>query len=179
MKKTMQNHRHVLIALVRQHKWTRGVELGVFRGQTLVYLLNRFPDLRMIGVDTWERTTGPKEPDRNTGVAAYDKDMEGIYANARAVCGAYSHRCELIRARTAETAARFADGQFDFVFVDADHTAESVEADVRAWMPKIKPGGAMIGHDANWPSVQRGLAAALGSGWANLSEGNCWIWWRP
>lgn len=48
----------------------------------------------------------------------------------------------------------------DLVFIDASHDALSVAADVRAWLPKVKPGGWLAGHDANYEGVQKGLAMA-------------------
>jgi len=36
---------------------------------------------------------------------------------------------------------------FDFVFIDADHTYESVKKDILAWYPKVKKGGIIAGHN--------------------------------
>lgn len=46
-----------------------------------------------------------------------------------------------------ESASRFSDLFFDLVFIDANHTYEYVKADVEAWLPKIKKGGTIAGHD--------------------------------
>jgi hypothetical protein len=35
----------------------------------------------------------------------------------------------------------------DFVFIDADHGYEGCLRDLRAWYPKVKPGGIFSGHD--------------------------------
>ncbi len=42
-----------------------------------------------------------------------------------------------------------ADASLDIVYIDGAHDVESVEADLRAWMPKIKQGGWLCGHDIN------------------------------
>ncbi|KKM91609.1 hypothetical protein LCGC14_1226810 [marine sediment metagenome] len=42
---------------------------------------------------------------------------------------------------------RFKDNSIDFIFIDADHSAESVTKDIKAWYKKIKKGGIMSGHD--------------------------------
>ena len=39
------------------------------------------------------------------------------------------------------------DEYFDLVYIDADHTYESVKDDIAAWFPKVKPGGWITGHD--------------------------------
>lgn len=45
----------------------------------------------------------------------------------------------------------------DFIFIDADHTYESVSKDLRGWHPKIKIGGIIAGHDYNWDSVKKAV----------------------
>ena len=46
-----------------------------------------------------------------------------------------------------EAVELFEDGELDLVFIDADHSYEGCIADIRAWMPKIKKGGYISGHD--------------------------------
>ena len=43
----------------------------------------------------------------------------------------------------------FADRSVEFVYVDADHSFDKCWDDIVSWMPKIKPGGWMAGHDYN------------------------------
>ena len=52
-----------------------------------------------------------------------------------------------------EAAERFEDGHFDFVFIDASHDEESVRKDIAAWLPKIRQGGILAGHDISYPGV--------------------------
>jgi hypothetical protein len=71
----------------------------------------------------------------------------------------------------------FADGSLDAVFLDGSHEAAAVEADVRAWLPKVRPGGVLAGHDWSFPTVKEGLAKA-GMGphavQSHLSP-SCWV----
>ena len=39
------------------------------------------------------------------------------------------------------------DNSLDFVFIDAEHSYESVIQDIQAWLPKIKKGGILAGDD--------------------------------
>jgi hypothetical protein len=47
------------------------------------------------------------------------------------------------------TAKEFEDESIDFVFIDANHTYEFVSKDIAAFLPKMKKGGIMAGHDFN------------------------------
>ena len=47
------------------------------------------------------------------------------------------------------------------MFIDADHTQESCTADIIAWLPKVKPTGMILGHDATWDGVEKAYQATL------------------
>jgi predicted O-methyltransferase YrrM len=52
---------------------------------------------------------------------------------------------------TSRAADSYENESLDFVFVDADHSANGVSMDIQAWLPKIKKGGVLAGHDyGNW-----------------------------
>lgn len=168
------SRQQVLATLIEEHGWTSGVELGVYEGETLFYLLERFPSLRMVGVDQWERTPGPRQ-DRETGEASYaEKPMEEIAARVKARAAVdFKDRLTIIHGDSAQSSLWYKDGTFDFVFIDASHTTAAVLADIAAWRPKLRAGGALTGHDANWPSVRRALDEAA-PGWMSLAA-NVWI----
>ena len=43
-----------------------------------------------------------------------------------------------------EAAAVLADGAFDLVFLDGDHSYEATRADIEAWLPKVRPVGYFV-----------------------------------
>lgn len=51
------------------------------------------------------------------------------------------------RAFSADAVASFGDGRLDWVYVDGLHTEEGVLADLRAYAPKVKQDGFILGHD--------------------------------
>lgn len=63
----------------------------------------------------------------------------------------------------------------DVVFIDGDHREEMVRADVAAWLPKLKKGGLMCGHDISDPRV----VTALNGGYNYAHDPNVSgsIWW--
>ncbi len=55
-------------------------------------------------------------------------------------------QCMILR-MTSESAANFINSELDFVFIDGDHHYEAVLLDLEKWVPKLKPGGLLMGHD--------------------------------
>jgi hypothetical protein len=41
----------------------------------------------------------------------------------------------------------FSDEYFDLVYIDASHWYDDVIFDIKTWLPKIKKGGYLTGHD--------------------------------
>ena len=58
----------------------------------------------------------------------------------------------------------------DVVFLDGDHSYEAVCDDIKLWVPHIKSGGILCGHDYRFTPVQRavkefGIDAAIRNVW--------------
>lgn len=54
---------------------------------------------------------------------------------------------------------RILGGSLDLVFIDGAHDYESVSQDLKAWWPKLRPGGVMAGHDfsMSFPGLMRAV----------------------
>jgi predicted O-methyltransferase YrrM len=112
------------------------------KGATFLHLLKHCPDLVLIGVDCWADGLG-------------HQDLNLAERMVREGAKSYGRRAHIIKGWTVPVAASIADESLDFVFVDANHSYDSVREDLLAWMPKVKPGGWVMGHDINWPSVKQ------------------------
>lgn len=142
---------HVLDRLVKANGWTRGAELGVLKGETFLHLLLQNPSLHLLGVDTWEPNPAQEafRAEGGRGYVAHDLNGYFLSLEKTIIDRGWADRAFLARTTTVEAAANVADYSFDFVFLDADHTYAGVSADIDAWLPKVRPGGMMLGHDYN------------------------------
>lgn len=155
---------------VQQFGWLSGAELGVWQGRTIVHLLHHCPSLRMIGVDLWQPQPG------NPGPEGYEDWPHEIHeARARRSVKKYGGRGTIIKGWTTEVAKQVPDASLDFVFVDADHSYEGCHRDIVAWIPKVKVGGWMIGHDITWPGVRQAVDELL----PGYEIGPDVCWFRP
>lgn len=58
-------------------------------------------------------------------------------------------RCEIIRKRSREAADQLSHvrGKLDLVFVDDGHGYDDVVLDINTWLPMLRSGGLLCGHD--------------------------------
>jgi len=52
-----------------------------------------------------------------------------------------------VKKSSVEASKDFKDGSLDLVYIDAAHDYDSVRQDILTWLPKIKKGGFIAGHD--------------------------------
>jgi hypothetical protein len=129
-----------------------GAELGVFHGSLSSCLLVR-PDLRLIMVDSWGDTYQPGYDDGTDFVGQLSAEEMERHAEAAEVLTRHAEdRRTIIRSDTALAVREMGDRRdLDFVFVDADHSYSGCRRDIEAWVPCLKPGGLLCGHDYAHP----------------------------
>jgi FkbM family methyltransferase len=152
-------------------------EVGSWLGQSIIWLCQRIQDLgkrvTVHCVDTWRGEAGEAmhtEVIQAHGGSILAKFKENIQAAGVA---------DMIRIHvgdSAESAAEFADGSLDFVFIDAAHDYDSVVKDLAAWHRKLKPDGIWAGHDYPHDDVARAVHEhAAANGYEIDEVGRCWL----
>lgn len=131
------------------------VEIGAWKGRSAAYMaveiINSGKNIRFDTVDTFQ---GSVEHQDNE-VIVQKKLFDVFYENIKPVL----HVVNPVVSDSAVAASNYANASLDFVFIDGDHTREGVKRDIIAWLPKVKPGGVIAGHDyAPWfPETMRGV----------------------
>jgi uncharacterized Rossmann fold enzyme len=125
----------------------RGAEVGVFAGDMSACLLWGNPALHLDMIDSWEAGGASYEGDSGDFHALLPQDaQDGFRRTAIDRTEFASNRRAIIQKRSTD-AAESLGGDYDFVFIDADHSYEGCKADIEAWAPKVKSGGWLGGHD--------------------------------
>jgi predicted O-methyltransferase YrrM len=153
-----------------------GIEIGVQYGNNSIMLMQECPNItKLHGIDPyieyqdWNGPVTQATQDRTHGI---------VRDNLKSMV---DDRYELIRAFSRDVNNRFTDGAFDFVFIDGDHSALGVLADLICYEPKVRKGGIVSGHDVGLDGIRTALQI-----WGHVSgmelsritvvENNSWFW---
>ncbi len=121
-----------------------GVEVGVQCGVFSEIILREWHGRTLHCVDPWREFPQDKYVDvSNVDQRAHDDNYEHTQVRLRQ----FSERVHILRKSSREAAAKFVDGQLDFVYLDAQHHYQAVREDIDLWVPKVRRGGILAGHD--------------------------------
>ncbi len=145
------------------------VELGCYKGRSLCSVADIITErkINVFAVDTWHYAVD--------ALAEFNENLKRF--------GFPLNNTQMIRMKEHSIAAagKFGDKTIDLVFIDTPHDYPTVIADLRAWLPKVKPGGIIAGHDFAplWPGVAKALNEMFGQVdlSANVNESDyCLVW---
>lgn len=144
-----------LPALCRELGFTRGAEIGVWRGAYSATFCQANPKMHMLCVDPWISYPAWLDTKNSLPTAEAEAFMAESYRNA---CDRLGPLNATIDRRFSEDAVKdVPDGSLDFVFIDGNHVFDAVMQDLTLWAPKVRPGGVVAGHDyrvfANKPTI--------------------------
>lgn len=129
------------------------VEIGSYRGESTQIINDCFANAIINAID-------PYTPYREDG-STYDLNKQGLELQEAevefdAVCLKFPN-IKKNKAHSLDFVSSVPDQSLDFIYIDGDHSYEAVKKDIVAWIPKVKIGGVISGHDFSWRTVQRAL----------------------
>jgi hypothetical protein len=149
-----------MIAFASQHTEEKFVEIGVWKGKSVSYagveIFNSGKKIKLDAVDTWEGSPG--EP-----ILMEDESLvKGTLYNEFIVNTVPVRNIVTpIKMSSVEAAKLYTDNSLFFVFIDGSHLYEAVREDILAWLPKVKSGGFIGGHDIDQTEEFNGVRKAV------------------
>ena len=77
----------------------------------------------------------------------------------------FFNNVEPIQDVSENVSSNFEDGSIDFIYIDGDHSLDAVKRDILLYLPKLKEGGIIAGHDYSkerWPGVVSAVNSTIG-----------------
>lgn len=147
------------------------VEVGSWAGRTALAMADAGATVWC--VDTWEGSDPAGGDDTRERVAAWGGGGE-VFRTFCRNCGPRLFRDVFPCRGPSLLWASCWPAPADVVFIDADHGYEAVKADILAWLPHVRPGGVICGHDLGvFPGVDRAVAELV-PGFRRAGE---FVWW--
>ena len=141
------SHGAVVASLIIEIKLEKVAEIGVLRGRCTRTIL-RSPANQIIkdyiAIDPWRVWSTPNAA---PWVWEYPQEYWDYYYKSTVKYMPWFPQLRVIKLPSLEAAPLFMDGYFDLVYIDGDHSYDAVIADIKAWMPKVRNGGILCGHD--------------------------------
>lgn len=137
-------------------------EIGVAYGYHADSILEMQPSITYHGIDPYAADYDPNDQFVSDvcklfGETDHQRGMDRLYAAVKYKLDKQGERARLIREKSTSAATSFADGHFDLIFIDGDHTYQGARDDLMAWWPKLKSGGIFCGDDYAWPDVKKAV----------------------
>lgn len=133
---TWRGTRDTFAELLGELNFNKGAEVGVQSGMYSEVLLVKNPNLHLQCVDPW-----------SAYLKVSDEQSEVAYQLAIKRLEPYKDRVTFVRKPSVEASRDFPDNSLDFVYIDGAHDFDNVMLDILHWVPKVKRGGIISGHD--------------------------------
>lgn len=116
------------------------VEIGCYVGDSTRQFAKNFKEVNCI--DPWEN--GYDDND----LSSHKYPMTVIESQFDLLMDEFS-TIKKYKMKSGEAVSIFEDRSLDFVYIDGLHTYDGVKNDIEKWLPKVKNGGFIGGHDYN------------------------------
>jgi hypothetical protein len=116
-----------------------GIEIGVFRAEHANIMLNELNMERLVLVDPYV----PDDPDFQGKMKSL---IDGAKDIADKVLAAHNGVIEW-HVMNSDKAIEYINGEFDFVYIDGNHSRDYVMRDIINYSPLVQYGGWVGGHD--------------------------------
>lgn len=151
-----------LVDMIQARGFEYGAEIGAGTGVTTSHIILNCRKLKeYIVVDDWRPVAGGGSFDRTDMKEIFESQIKN------------NKKVKVLEGISWEMADKVKDKYLDFVFIDASHDYDSVLKDLKAWIPKVRPGGIISGHDVNWLGVKQALQEVL-PGYELAGVNNVW-----
>ncbi len=134
------------------------IEIGSYAGESTELFLEHAKPRAMVCIDPWknygeapwnEATQRRQNIEAPANPAAWNlEDLAEAEVEFDRLTRRYPYTIFKEKKTSLEAAAQMDPGfKADVVYIDALHDYENVKADILAWMPHVKTGGILAGHD--------------------------------
>jgi predicted O-methyltransferase YrrM len=158
----------IIKSLVLKTKAELCVEIGVFKGSSLMYFTESVIETggKIFGIDPYTISALKNEiPDRKTSDLIYNvlfkeqETLDNIFLELVDIIkeNNLNNYVEIIRDTSENCYKNFKNESIDVLHIDGNHDEEFVTKDILNYLPLVKKNGYIIMDDINWPGVKKSI----------------------
>jgi predicted O-methyltransferase YrrM len=124
----------------------RMIEIGSYAGESTTIFATYFKDV--LAIDPFLNDYDPSD------ITCHYMELNKVYNVFSDAISSHSNISHIMK--TSDDAhSSIKDDYYDFIYIDGLHTYDQVKKDITNYLPKIKKGGFIGGHDyhTNWQGV--------------------------
>jgi predicted O-methyltransferase YrrM len=159
-----EEKRKVIKSLIEKTNAQLCVEIGVYKGSSLLYFAEVLQTTRgrVIGIDPYKLDSLKNEiPNKEISDYFYDvlfkeqKTLDNIYFNLKQILenNNLENLITLVRDKSENYYQNIENESIDVLHIDGNHDEEYVTKDILNYLPLVKKGGYIIMDDTSWVGV--------------------------
>lgn len=130
-------NRDELLSIFAKLGYKVGVEIGVNNGRFAQKMCEIIPGLKYYGVDPYNRYDDFQLASTHQLQKSYQKTLDKLAP----------YDATIIKTFSILAYDKFENRSVDFVYIDGNHDFNYVFSDILLWLPRIRKGGVISGHD--------------------------------
>jgi len=138
-------NRQKLYLLFKDLGYIKGCEVGLESGKNAKVMFENIPGLILYGVDPYKQHQDSSYISESDGLKWGPLYLHRV--KHRAIKELRGLNWKLIQDFSEDAVRRIPDQSLDFVYIDGDHSYDSVMLDIILWSRKVRKGGIVSGHD--------------------------------
>jgi predicted O-methyltransferase YrrM len=148
------------------------IEIGSYCGASTEIIANKFITSQINCVDPWAKYVEDCSSYNLDAQELELKEAEIIFDKIKAKYPNINKN----KMQSNEYVKYINNKSIDFIYIDGNHQYSSVKEDISIWIPKIKDGGFLSGHDYDWPSVKKAVIDILNKEPDKTFCDNSWVY---
>lgn len=148
---TVVSHRNDFAQLINELDLKVGIEIGVDEGIFSEFILQNSNIKILHSIDAWSAETSKTLSLYAARSARHMAESGQNYCHveelARERLSKFGARSNVIKSISWDASNLFENDSVDFIYFDGSHTTEGFGKDMQCWVPKVKKGGLLSGHD--------------------------------
>jgi len=135
-----------ILKRIKGRENVKGAEIGVMKGETAQHLLMQPNVDEYWCIDIWEYDQDYADTSKHATRFSSEYHERNLSTFLKMAAN-YPRNVRILTMASEEAALYIPPDYLDFVFIDGNHSYKYIKEDIMLWLPRIKSGGFLGGHD--------------------------------